>query len=63
MLDKDTRSKLYDEFRKQNNQYSNLDNKQLEEVIADRFMDYMLNDKESTLRYYINKIFRNIKNS
>jgi hypothetical protein len=61
MLDKDTRSKLYDEFRKQNNQYSNLDNKQLEEVIADRFMDYMLNDKESTLRYYINKIFRNIK--
>ena len=24
-------------------------------------MDYMLNDKESTLRYYINKIFRNIK--
>lgn len=61
MLDKDTRNKLYDEFRKQNNQYSNLDNKQLEEVIADRFMDYMLNDKESTLRYYINKIFRNIK--
>lgn len=61
MLDRDTRNKLYDEFRKQNNQYSNLDNKQLEEVIADRFMDYMLNDKESTLRYYINKIFRNIK--
>lgn len=61
MLDKDTRNKLYDEFRKQNDQYSNLDNKQLEEVIADRFMDYMLNDKESTLRYYINKIFRNIK--
>lgn len=61
MLDKDTRSKLYDEFRKQNSQYSSLDNKQLEEVIADRFMDYMLNDKESTLRYYINKIFRNIK--
>ena len=61
MLDKDTRNKLYDEFRKQNDQYSNLNNKQLEEVIADRFMDYMLNDKESTLRYYINKIFRNIK--
>lgn len=61
MLDKDTRNKLYDEFRKQNDQYSNLDNKQLEEVIADRFMDYMLNDKESTLRYYINKIFRSIK--
>lgn len=61
MLDKDTRNKLYEEFKKQNSQYNNLDNKQLEEVIADKFMDYMLNDRESSLRYYINKIFRNIK--
>lgn len=61
MLDKNTRSKLYDEFRKQNSQYEGLNNKELEEIIADRFMDYMLNDKESTLRYYINKMFRNFK--
>lgn len=61
MLDKNTRSKLYDEFRKQNSQYESLNNKELEEIIADRFMDYMLNDKESTLRYYINKMFRNFK--
>lgn len=61
MLDKDTRNKLYEEFKKQNSQYNNLDNKQLEEVMADKFMDYMLNDRESSLRYYINKIFRNIK--
>lgn len=61
MLDKETRQKLYKEFKYQNKKYNNLNDQQLEEVIADRFMDYMLNDKESTLRYYINKIFRNIK--
>lgn len=61
MLDKETRTKLYNEFRKQHPEFRSLDNKQLEEEIADRFMDYMLNDKESAFRYYITKLFRNIK--
>ena len=61
MLDKETRSKIYEEFRKQHPEYDSLNNQELEEVIADRFMDYMLDDKESTFRYYIKKWFRNIK--
>ena len=61
MLDKDTRAKLYEEYRKQHPAYYNVTNSQVEEAIADEFMDYMLNDKQSSLRYYINKIFRNIK--
>lgn len=61
MLDKETRTKLYDEFRKQHPEFQSLNDKQLEEEIADRFMDYMLNDKESTFRYYVTKLFRNIK--
>lgn len=62
LLDEDTRNRLYKEFIKQHPNMANMDNKQIEEAIADSFMDYMLNDKENTLRYYINKIFRNIKN-
>lgn len=60
-LDNDTRNKLYTEFKKQHPKLSKVSDKVLEEAIADSFMDYMLNDKESKFRYYINKIFRNIK--
>lgn len=60
-LDENTRNKLYTEFKKQHTKLSKVSNKVLEEAIADSFMDYMLNDKESKFRYYINKIFRNIK--
>jgi len=61
LLDSDTRNRLYEEFRKQHHLMRTLDNKQLEEAIADSFMDYMLNDKDTKFRYYINKIFRNLK--
>ena len=61
LLDSDTRNRLYEEFRKQHPLMRTLDNKQLEEAIADSFMDYMLNDKDTKFRYYINKIFRNLK--
>lgn len=60
-LDQNTRDKLYTEFKKQHPKLSKVSDKVLEEAIADSFMDYMLNDKESKFRYYINKIFRNIK--
>ena len=60
MLTPEMRRNLYEEFRKQNPQYRNVSDKVLEEALADRFMEYMLNDKQSTLRYYINKIFRDI---
>lgn len=60
MLTPEMRRNLYEEFRKQNPQYRKVSDKVLEEALADRFMEYMLNDKQSTLRYYINKIFRDI---
>lgn len=60
MLTPEMRQNLYSEFRKQYPQYSRASDKQVEEAIADRFMEYMLNDKQSKLRYYINKIFRDI---
>ena len=60
MLTPEMRRNLYEEFRKQNPQYRNTSDKMVEEALADRFMEYMLNDKQSVLRYYINKIFRDI---
>ena len=60
MLTPEMRRNLYEEYRKQHPQYRRISDKQLEEAIADRFMEYMLNDKQSTLRYYLNKIFRDI---
>lgn len=60
MLTPEMRRNLYEEYRKQHPQYRHASDKQLEEAIADRFMEYMLNDKQSTLRYYLNKIFRDI---
>ena len=60
MLTPEMRKNLYEEYRKQYPQYKNVSDQILEEALADRFMEYMLNDKQSTLRYYINKIFRDI---
>ena len=60
MLTPEMRKNLYEEYRKQYPQYKNVSDQVLEEALADRFMEYMLNDKQSTLRYYINKIFRDI---
>lgn len=60
MLTPEMRRNLYEEYRKQYPQYKNVSDQVLEEALADRFMEYMLNDKQSTLRYYINKIFRDI---
>lgn len=60
MLTPEMRRNLYEEYRKQYSQYKNVSDQVLEEALADRFMEYMLNDKQSTLRYYINKIFRDI---
>lgn len=60
-LGEDIREKLYNEYLKQNPNLSSLSRSQIEESIADSFMDYMLTDKENKFRYYINKIFRNIK--
>lgn len=60
MLTPEMRKNLYNEYRKQYPQYKNVSDQVLEEALADRFMEYMLNDKQSTLRYYINKIFRDI---
>ena len=60
MLTPEMRRNLYEEYRKQHPQYKHVTDKELEEAIADRFMEYMLNDKQSTLRYYLNKIFRDI---
>ena len=60
ILTPEMRSNLYEEYRKQHPQYRHVSDKVLEEALADRFMEYMLNDKQSPLRYYINKIFRDI---
>ena len=60
MLTPEMRRNLYEEYRKQHPQYRHVSDQVLEEALADRFMEYMLNDKQSPLRYYINKIFRDI---
>lgn len=60
MLTPEMRINLYEEFRKQHPQYRNTSDKIVEEALADNFMEYMLNDKQSAFRYYINKIFRDI---
>ena len=60
MLTPEMRQNLYSEYRKQHPEYKYVPDKQLEEALADRFMEYMLNDKQSTLRYYISKVFRDI---
>ncbi len=61
MFNKAQREKFYSEFRRMNPKYKGLSNMELEEVIADRFMDFMINENESALRFYITKAFRNIK--
>lgn len=60
MLTPEMRRNLYEEYCKQHPQYRHVSDKVLEEALADRFMEYMLNDKQTPLRYYINKIFRDI---
>lgn len=61
LLDPETRRRLYTEFRKQHPQYRNQPDTVVEEALADGFMEFMLNDSQSNFRYFINKIFRNIK--
>ena len=61
ILTPEQRTKLYKEFKLNNPQYSKLDDKALEEVLADQFMDYMIGDMDKGIRYYVKKMFRNIK--
>lgn len=61
LLNKEQRQKLYTEFKQSNKKYANASDKVIEEALADKFMDFMLNDKEGKVRYFINKVFRIMK--
>lgn len=61
MLDKEQRQKIYDEFKKSNSAYSKLSNKEIEELLADSFMDYMIQNEEPTWRFKIKQWFRQLK--
>ena len=61
MLSPVQRKEMYIAYRKQHPEYIELSDKELEERLADEFMDFMIQNSSTGLRYQIAKLFRNIK--
>lgn len=61
MLTPEQKQRLYKEFRKTNAAYRHANDRVVEEVIADQFMDYMIADDKEGIKYYVNKYFRKFK--
>lgn len=61
LLSPDMRKKMYSEYRKQHPELNNVTDKHVEELLADEFMNYMLDQSESNVLFFIKKLFHDFK--
>lgn len=62
ILTEEQRNQVYSDYLKKHPEYREFTKTELEEVLAEEFRSYMLNEENPTLVYRIKKFFRTLKN-